>query len=140
MDVKSFFLNGHIEEEISVDQPPDFVDFEHPNHVYKLKKALYGLKQAPRSWHERLSNLLTEQSFVRGQVEKTYFFFIKRSNNELLVVQIYVDNIIFGATNETLCKKIPSSMQKEFELSMMGELNFFLGLQVKKMKHGTFLC
>ena len=102
MDVKSSFLNGYIEEEVHVDQPPCFVDYEHPNHVYKLKKALYGLKKAPRSWYERLRNFLIEQSFVRGQVDKTLF--IKRSNIELLVVEIYVDDIIFGATNETLCK------------------------------------
>ena len=138
MDVKSAFLNGYIEEEIYVDQLPDLVDFEHPNHVYKLKKDLYGLKQAPRYWYERLSNFLIEQSFVRVQADKTLF--IKTLNNQLLIVQIYVDDIIFGVTNETLCKEFSSSMQKEFEMSMMGELNFFLGLQVKKMEHGTFLC
>jgi len=68
MDVKHVFLNGYIEEEVYVDQPPGFVVYEHPNHVYKLKKALYGLKQAPRSWYERLSNFLIEQSFVRGPI------------------------------------------------------------------------
>jgi len=81
MDVKIFFLNGYIEEEIYVDQPPGFVDFKYPNHVYKLKKALSSLKQTPRSCYERLSNFLIEQSFVRVQVDKTLF--IKRSNNEL---------------------------------------------------------
>ena len=114
------------------------MDYEHPNHVYNLKKALYGLKQAPRSWYERFNNFLIEQSFIRGQVDK--ILFIKRLNNELLVVQIYVDDIIFGAINETLCKEFSSCMHKEFEMSMIGELNFFLGLQVKQMKHGTFLC
>jgi len=79
MDVKSAFLNGYIEEEIYVDQLPDLVDFEHPNHVYKLKKDLYGLKQAPRYWYERLSNFLIEQSFVRVQADKTLF--IKTLNN-----------------------------------------------------------
>ena len=102
MDVKSVFLNGYIEEEIYVDQPLGFVDLEHPNHVYKLKKALYGLKLAPRPWYERLSNFLIGQSFVRGQVDKTLF--IKRSNNELVLVQIYVVDIVFGATNEALYK------------------------------------
>jgi len=95
------------------------------------------LKQAPRSWYERLGSFLTEQSFTRGQVDKTLF--IKKVNNELLIVQIYVDDIIFGATNETLCKEVSCCMQKEFEMSMMRELNFILGLQVKQMKHGTFL-
>jgi len=113
------------------------LDYEHPNHVYKLKKALYGLKQAPRSWYDRLSSFLIEQSFTRGQVDKTLF--IKKVNNELLIVQIYVDDIIIGSTNKTMCKEFPCCMQKEFEMFMMAELNFFLGLQVKKMKHGTFL-
>ena len=138
MDVKSDFLNGLIEEDIYVDQPPGFVDYENPNHVYKLKRALYGLKQAPRSWYGRLRNFLIEKSFVKGQVDKTLF--IKRSNNELLVVQMYVDDIVFGATNETLCKEFSSSMHKKFEMSMMGEFKFFLGLQVKQMEHGTLLC
>jgi len=93
-------------------------------------------------WNKHLdlgaTNFLIEQSFVRGQVGKKLF--IKRVKNELLVVQIYVDNIIFGATNETLCKEFSSCMQKEFEMSMIGELNFFLGLLVKQMEHGTFLC
>jgi len=113
------------------------LDYEHPNHVYKLKNAIYGLKQAPRSWYDRLDSFLIEQSFTRGQVDKTLF--IKKLNNKLLIVQIYVDDIIFGATEETLCKEFSCCMQKEFEMSMMGELNFFLGLHGKKMKHGTFL-
>ena len=138
MDVKSVFLNGYIEEVIYVDQPPGCVDFEHPNYVYKLKKVLYGLKKAPRSWYERLSNFLIGQSFARGQVDKTLL--IKRSNNELLLMQIFVDDIGFGATNEALRKEFSNSMQEEFEMSMMGELTFFLRLQVKQMKHGTFLC
>ena len=108
MDVKSVFLNGYIEEEIYVEQPPGFVDFDHPNHVYKLEKALYGLKQAPRSWYERLSNFLIRKSFVRVQVDKTLF--IKRSNNELLPLQIYVDDIVFGTSNESMCKEFSSSM------------------------------
>ena len=136
MDVKSVFLNGRIEE-VYVDQPLGFLDYKHPNYVYKLKKALYGLKQAPRLWYDRLSSFLIEQSFTKGQVDKTLF--IKKVNNELLIVQIYVDDIIFGATNKTLCNEFSCCMQKEFEVSMMGELNFFLSLQIKQMKHETFL-
>jgi len=137
MDVKIVFLNGLIEEKVYVDQPSGFVDYEHPNHVYRLKKALYGLKQAPRSWYDRLKSFLIEQSFTRGQVDKTLF--IKKVNSDLLIVQIYVDDIIFSATNKILCKKFSNRMLKEFEMSMMGELNFFLGLQVKQLKHGAFL-
>ena len=84
MDVKSVFLNGFISEEVFVEQPPGFIDQTLPNHVYKLNKALYGLRQAPRAWYDRLSKLLLENDFARGNMDKTLF--IKRKNNELLVV------------------------------------------------------
>ena len=103
MDVKSAFLIGCIQEELYVYQPLGFFDYEHPNHVYKLERALYGLKQAPRSWYDKFNNFLIKQSFTRGQFDKTMY--IKKVNNELLIVQIYVDDIIFGATNKTLCKE-----------------------------------
>jgi len=102
MDVKSSFLNGFIQEEVYVDQPPGFENSDKPNHVFKLKKALYGLKQAPRAWYERLSKFLLEKDFSRSKVDTTLF--IKRKFNDILLVQIYVDDIIFGSTNESLCK------------------------------------
>ena len=105
--------------------------------MFKLKKALYGLKQAPRAWYERLSKFLLENNFQRGKVDKTLF--IKKRNNETLLVQIYVDDIIFGATNSVLVKEFSELMTNEFEMSMMGELNYFLGLQVKQMDQGTFV-
>ena len=95
------FLNGFIEEEVYVEQPPGFENFEFPNHVFKLSKALYGLKQAPRAWYERLSNFLLEKGFSKGNVDTTLF--IKKIKNDLLIVQIYVDDIIFGTTNHCLC-------------------------------------
>ena len=137
MDVKSAFLNGNILEEVYVDQPPGFENHAFPNHVFKLNKALYGLKQAPRAWYERLSNFLLKNDFTRGSVDTTLF--IKRKDNEMLVVQIYVDDIIFGATNECLCQEFSKLMQGEFEMSMMGELTFFLGLQIKQTKEGIFI-
>ena len=96
------------------------------NHVYKLNKALYGLKQAPRAWYDRLSKFLLDNDFVRGNVDKTLF--IQRKSNEFLVIQIYVDDIIFGATNENLNKEFTKLMQGEFKMSLMGELNYFIGL------------
>jgi len=96
MDVKSAFLNGFINEEVYVEQPPSFEDHQHPNHVFKLKKALYGLKQAPRQWYERLRNFLLSLGYKRGMIDK--IIFIKKSNSEIILVQIYVDDIIFGAT------------------------------------------
>ncbi len=137
MDVKSAFLNGYIMEEVYVGQPPGFENHLHPDYVYKLHKALYGLKQAPRAWYERLSNFLIENKFKRGNVDKTLF--IKRKGNDLLLVQIYVDDIIFGATNDSLCQEFAKLMQGEFEMSMMGELNFFLGLQIKQSEEGIFI-
>ncbi|XP_072146346.1 uncharacterized protein [Setaria viridis] len=111
MDVKSAFLNGFIEEEVYVKQPPGFEHPNFPDRVFKLQKALYGLKQAPRAWQ----------------------------GNDTLIVQIYVDDIIFGGSSHALVKKFADVMSKEFEMSMMGELNFFLGFQIKQTSEGTFV-
>ena len=103
MDVKSAFLNGDLKEEVFVKQPPGFEDAELPNHVFTLNKALYGLKQAPRAWYERLSKFLLKNGFKRGKIDNT-FFLLKREQ-ELLIIQVYVDDIIFGATSEHLCEE-----------------------------------
>ncbi|GKV17686.1 hypothetical protein SLEP1_g28155 [Rubroshorea leprosula] len=134
MDVKSAFLNGYIQEEVYVEQPLSFEDPSSPNHVYKLSKALYGLKQAPRAWYERLSSFLLENGFSRGRVDTTLF--VKNKGQDILIVEIYVDDIVFGATDDFLCQEFSKAMQGEFEMSMMGELNFFLGLQIKQSKEG----
>jgi len=97
MDVKSAFLNGYINEEVFVSQPPGFEDRQHPGHVFKLKKALYGLKQAPRKWYERLSDFLILQGYDRGTSDKTLF--IKKKGDDTILVQVYVDDIIFGSIN-----------------------------------------
>jgi len=97
--------------------------------VYKLDKALYGLKQAPRAWYECLSTFLISNNFVKDKVDTTLF--TKNVDSDILIVQIYVDDINFGSTNEKLCKEFESCMKNEFEISMMGELNYFLGLQIK---------
>ena len=97
MDVKSDFLNGDLKEEVYVKQPPEFEDIELLNHVFKLNKALYGLKQAPRAWYDRLSKFLLKNGFKRGKIDNT--FFLMKMEQELLIIQIYVDDIIFGATS-----------------------------------------
>jgi uncharacterized membrane protein YciS (DUF1049 family) len=107
-------------------------------HVFKLTKALYGLKQAPRAWYERLSTFLLENDFSRGKIDTTLFR--KTHKHDLLIVQVYVDDIIFGATNEIMCEEFSNLMQSEFEMSMMGELRFFLGLQIKQLEDGIFIC
>ena len=97
MDVKSAFLNSVLSEEVYVKQPPRFEDSQHPDYVFKLNHALYGLKQAPHAWYERLSKFLLENHFSIGVVDKTLF--VKHQDNDMILVQIYVDDIIFGSTN-----------------------------------------
>jgi hypothetical protein len=137
MDVKSAFLNGPIKEEVCVEQPPGFEDDRYPDHVYKLSKALYGLKQAPRAWYECLRDFLISNAFKVGNVDPTLF--TKTCNGDLFVCQIYVDDIIFGSTNQKSCEEFSRVMMQKFEMSMMGELNYFLGFQVKQLKEGTFI-
>ncbi|WJX72495.1 hypothetical protein P8452_56374 [Trifolium repens] len=137
MDVKSAFLNGVISEKVYVKQPPCFEDLKNPEYVYLLKKSLYGLKQAPRTWYERLSNFLLENGFQKGQVDNTLFR--KTTKKDILIIQIYVDDIIFGSTNASLCKNFSKLMQDEFEMSMMGELKFFLGIQINQGEDGTYI-
>ncbi|GJZ27676.1 retrovirus-related pol polyprotein from transposon TNT 1-94 [Tanacetum coccineum] len=132
MDVKSAFLNGFINEEVYVAQPPGFIDFEKPDHVYKLKKSLYGLKQAPKAWYDRLKAFLIKHEYKMGMVDNTLF--TKKKSSNLIIVQIYVDDIIFGSTCQDMCDEFAKIMHDEFEMSMMGELNFFLGLQIKQME------
>ncbi|KAH9726519.1 hypothetical protein KPL70_008287 [Citrus sinensis] len=107
------------------------------DHVYKLSKALYGLKQAPRAWYDRLKNFLLDNDFSMGKADTTLF--VESKNQDILIVQIYVDDIIFGSTNELLCKDFSSCMSQEFEMSMMGELKYFLGLQIKQNEEGIFI-
>ncbi|GJU00004.1 retrovirus-related pol polyprotein from transposon TNT 1-94 [Tanacetum coccineum] len=136
MDVKSAFLNGFINEEVYVAQPPRFIEFEKPDHVYKLKKALYGLKEAPKAWYDRLKAFLIKHEYKIGMVDNTLF--TKKKSSNLIIVQIYVDDIIFGLTCQDMCDEFTKIMHDEFEMSMMGELNLFLGLQIKQMEDGIF--
>ncbi|GJX69978.1 putative ribonuclease H-like domain-containing protein [Tanacetum coccineum] len=127
MDVKSAFLYGKIEEEVYVCQPPGFEDPDFPDKVYKVEKALYGLHQAPRAWYETLSTYLLDNGFQRGKIDKTLF--IKRHKGDILLVQVYVDDIIFGLTKKELCNAFEKLKNEKFHMSSMGELTFFLGLQ-----------
>ncbi|GJY34550.1 retrovirus-related pol polyprotein from transposon TNT 1-94 [Tanacetum coccineum] len=111
MDVITAFLNGNLQEEVYVSQPDGFANPDNPNHVYKLKKALYGLKQAPRAWEGK----------------------------ELLLVQIYVDDIIFVASTPELCDLFAKIMCSKFKMSMMGKISFFLGLQISQSPRGIFI-
>ncbi|GKD01384.1 putative ribonuclease H-like domain-containing protein [Tanacetum coccineum] len=117
MDVKSAFLYGKIEEEVYVYQPLGFEDLEFPDRVYKVEKALYGLHQAPRAWYETFSTYLLDNGFHRGQIDKTLF--IKRVKSDILLVQVYVDDIIFGSTKKELCTEFEKLMHKKFQMSSM---------------------
>ncbi|GJZ83343.1 retrovirus-related pol polyprotein from transposon TNT 1-94 [Tanacetum coccineum] len=137
MDVKTAFLNGPLKEEVYVSQPEGFIDPEFPDHVYRLKKALYGLKQAPRAWYDKLSSFLIEHGFTKGIIDPTLF--TRRHGGDILLVQVYVDDIIFGSTNPDFSKRFANLMKNNFEMSMMGELKFFLGLQVHQSPRGIFI-
>ena len=108
MDVKNAFLNGFLNEEVYVSQPPSFEDHLYPNHVFKLKKALYGLKQAPRWWYERLSNFLLSKGYAKGVVDKTLF--IRKHASYVILVQVYVDDTIFGSNNNSMCEEFVAAM------------------------------
>nr|GEU98149.1 putative ribonuclease H-like domain-containing protein [Tanacetum cinerariifolium] len=137
MHVKSDFLYETIEEEVYVCQPPRFEDPDYIDKVYKVVKALYGLHQAPRAWYETLANYLLENGFERGKIDQTLF--IKKQKGDILLVQVYVDDIIFGSTNKDLCKAFEKLMKDKFQMSLMGELTLFLGLQVKQKQDGIVI-
>ncbi|GJZ20259.1 putative ribonuclease H-like domain-containing protein [Tanacetum coccineum] len=137
MDVKSAFLYSTIEEEVYVHRPPGFVDLAYPNKVYKVIKALYGLHQAPRAWYETLSSFLMENGLRRGTIDKTLF--IKKNKHDIMLVQVYVDDISFGSTKKSMCIEFEDCMHKRFQMSSIGELTFFLGHQAKQQPDGIFI-
>nr|GEV76753.1 retrovirus-related Pol polyprotein from transposon TNT 1-94 [Tanacetum cinerariifolium] len=137
MDVKTTFLYGPLKEEVYINQPDGFVVPYHPDKVYRLKKALYGLKQAPRAWYDELSKFLLSKGFFKGSIDPTLF--ITKHRGDILLVQIYVDDIIFGSTNLNLSKRFEKLMHSKFEMSMMGELKFFLGIQIHQSPCGIFI-
>nr|GEW25202.1 hypothetical protein [Tanacetum cinerariifolium] len=137
MDVKTAFLYDPLKEEVYVNQPCGFVDPYHPDKVYCLRKALYGLKQAPKAWYDELSNFLVSKGFSKGSIYPTLF--ITKHKRDILLVQIYVDDIIFGSTNPKHSKQFEKLMHNKFEMSMMGELKFFLGIQIHQSPRAIFI-
>ncbi|GJV00440.1 retrovirus-related pol polyprotein from transposon TNT 1-94 [Tanacetum coccineum] len=137
MDVKTAFLNGDLQEEVFVSQPEGFEDQDNPTHVYRLKKALYGLKQALRAWYDTLSKFLLANNFFKGAVDPTLF--TRKSGKHILLVQIYVDDIIFASTDHNACHIFSKEMSSKFQMSMMGQMSFFLGLQVSQSPKGIFI-
>nr|GEZ94362.1 retrovirus-related Pol polyprotein from transposon TNT 1-94 [Tanacetum cinerariifolium] len=123
MDVKTAFLNGDLKEEVYVSQPEGFVDPDHPTHVYRLKKALYGLKQAPRAWYDMLSRFLLDNSFSKGAVDPTLF--TRKTRKHILLVQIYVDDIIFASINPKDCDMFSNEMKilKKFGMDLCNSVD-----------------
>nr|GEX18367.1 retrovirus-related Pol polyprotein from transposon TNT 1-94 [Tanacetum cinerariifolium] len=137
MDVKTAFLNGPLKEEVYVNQLDEFVDPHHPEKFYRLKKALYRLKQAPKAWYDELSNFLVSKGFSKGSIDPTMF--INKKGEDILLVQIYVEDIIFGSTNLKLSKKFEKLMHNKFEMFMMGELKFLLRIHIHQSPRGIFI-
>nr|GEV26573.1 hypothetical protein [Tanacetum cinerariifolium] len=131
------------EEKIDYDEtfapvPTGFESSEFPDYVCKLEKAFYGLKQAPRAWYETLSTFLIQNKFIKVRIDNTLFTY--KSKGEALLVQVYIDGIIFGSTSYKLFKQFEKLMTNKFEMSMMGELTYFLGLQIKQDDKGISIC
>ncbi|GKA56892.1 retrovirus-related pol polyprotein from transposon TNT 1-94 [Tanacetum coccineum] len=136
----AFFMgkkNCFFFKEVYVSQPLGFIDPKYPQKVYKVVKALYGLHQAPRAWYATLSTFLLKNGYKRGTIDKTLF--IKKDKHDIILVQVYVDDIIFGSTKKSWCDEFEALMQSRFQMSSMGELTFFLGLQVKQKEDGIFI-
>jgi hypothetical protein len=137
MDVKSSFLNGELEKEVCIEQPEGFQLSENTDYVCKFKKALYGLKQAPRAWYSRLNMYLQQAGFRKGSVDINLY--IKVSQGNILLIEVYVDDIIFGSDDDKLSQKFAKDMQNEFEMSLLRELSFFMGLQIRQSNQGIFI-
>nr|GFB30977.1 retrovirus-related Pol polyprotein from transposon TNT 1-94 [Tanacetum cinerariifolium] len=137
MDVKTTFLNGPLKGEVYVAQPDGFVNPDNPEKDYHLRKALYGLKQAPRAWYDELSKFLISKGFTKGTIDPTLFTI--RYGEDIQLVQFYVDDIIFGSTNPKYTKRFEKLMHSRFEMSSIGEMKFFLGLQIHQSPSGIFI-
>ncbi|KAL0430352.1 UNVERIFIED_CONTAM: Retrovirus-related Pol polyprotein from transposon RE1 [Sesamum radiatum] len=138
MDVKSAFLNGYIDEEIYVEQPQGFIAKGYEEKVLRLKKALYGLKQAPRAWYSRIDNYFMDRGFRRSLSEPTLY--VKRQGNDTLIVSLYVDDLIYTGNNEKMIHDFKEDMMKTFEMSDLGLMHFFLGIEINQEKEGIFIC
>ena len=137
MDVKSAFLNGVLEEEIYVEQPPGYMKAGKESKVLKLKKALYGLKQAPRAWNTRIDTYLKKNGFIQCPYE--HALYVKKEEGNSLFVALYVDDLIFMGNDEKMIKELKEVMTREFEMTDLGLMRYFLGLEVRQGKSGIFV-
>jgi histone deacetylase 1/2 len=137
LDVKNAFLHGVLEEEVYMRQPPGYEDKDKPTYICKLDKALYGLKQAPRAWYSRLSSKLITLGFVASKSDMSLFIYHKR--NTTIYMLIYVDDIIVASSSQAATDALLMDLRQEFALKDLGDLNFFLGVEVQKVSNGLVL-
>ncbi|KAK0597380.1 hypothetical protein LWI29_024681 [Acer saccharum] len=138
MDVKSAFLNGFLEEEVYVEQPPGYVKKGEEHKVYRLRKALYGLKQAPRAWYSRIDSFFLKNGFKRCPYEHALYTKEVESGN-FLIACLYVDDLIFTGNSVIMGNDFKRSMMNEFEMTDMGLLHYFLGIEVKQTNEGIVI-
>jgi hypothetical protein len=139
LDVKSAFLHGELVEQVFVDQPPGYVKKGSKHMVYKLKRALYGLKQAPRSWYNRIDTYFSKAGFHKSPYEHTLYIKTGEKGN-LLIVCLYVDDLIFTGNDEGMFRTFKQSIMKEFEMTDLGKMKYFLGIEVTQSAGGIFIC
>lgn len=137
LDVKSAFLNGELEEEVYVQQPQGFEARGEEGKVYKLKKALYGLKQAPRAWNSKIDAYFLRSGFMRSPSEPSLY--VKKNGEDFLMVCLYVDDLIYVGTNANMVDSFKEAMMKEYEMTDLGLMKYFLGIQVKQSKGEIFI-
>ena len=138
LDVKSAFLHGEITEEVFVEQPPGYEQKGHESKVYRLKKALYGLKQAPRAWYSRIETYFIKEGFTKCPYEHTLF--IKTADGgKILIVCLYVDDLIFTGNDEVMFEQFKKSMKIEFNMTDLGRMKYFLGIEVLQKADGIFI-
>lgn len=138
LDVKSAFLHGVLEEDVYVQQPNGYEAEGHEEKVYKLHKALYGLKQAPRAWFSRIEEYFIKAGFVKSQNEETLFL-KSNKHGDILMVSVYVDDLIYTGDNMSMMEEFKRSMQREFDMTDLGKMRYFLGLEVLQTSQGTHI-
>ena len=138
LDVKSAFLNGPLEELVFVSQPPGFEIAGKENMVYKLHKALYGLKQAPRAWNKKIDQVLIQIGFKKCSVE--FGVYVQNlSDEETIIICLYVDDLLITGSSTSEINKVKEKLKLEFEMTDLGELSFFLGMEFVKLKVGMVM-
>jgi len=137
MDVKNAFLNGELQEEVYLDQPPGYENKNYPNRVYRLRKALYGLRQAPRAWYERMANHLSVLGFKRSNADHSLY--TRKTEAGIIIILVYVDDLIVGGENEGEVERVKTQLKQRFDMKDLGELKFFLGIEVIRTPKGIWL-